>query len=148
MCTPSMPGADWSTKPVNGTWTPTERDTDAERQAKFQANLAANQKKLAEGGTLLTGSSADKSPFANNPFSVAARTTLRENSFQAMRADADQAKLAAWDRQGAKAAQAPGRRAAAGGAGGGPTTLLTGGTAADALSVKRTRAGMPSLLGA
>lgn len=147
MCTPTQPGGDWATKPVNGTWTPTERWTDEERQARFQEAYAANQKKLDEGGTLLTGSSADKSPFANNPFSVAARKTNREASFQAMRADADQEKLAAWDRQGAKAAQAPGRRASTGGAGG-PSTLLTGGTAADALSVKRTRAGLPSLLGA
>lgn len=139
MCTP--------TAAVNGTWTPTERWTDEERQARFQEAYAANQKKLDEGGTLLTGSSADKSPFANNPFSVAARKTNREASFQAMRADADQAKLAAWDRQGAKTAQAPGRRGVDASLAGGPSSLLTGGTASDALTAKKPRTGQPSLLG-
>lgn len=137
-----------STPAVNGTWTPTERMTDEQRQARFQANLAANNQTAASGGSLLTGSSADRSPFANNPFSAAARTTMQENVVQNQRADADQRKLAAWDRQGAKSAQAPGRagvNAAVGG--GGPSSLITGGTASDALAAKKPRTGQPSLLG-
>lgn len=76
---------------------------------------------------------------------IVAGIDVRRNQQQAA---ADAADLASLPRQEGKVAQAPGRRAATGGSGGGgPTTLLTGGTAADALSTKRTRAGLPSLLG-
>jgi hypothetical protein len=146
MCTPSGPGALPPPSPaVNGTWTPAVAYTEAER--------AANRKRLT-AENLQSDQSAmgiNETMYAGNPDAFASSSghmgeTILNNRREAqVRADA--AHLASIPRQEGKAAQAPGRRAPGAANGGGPTTLLTGGTAADALSVKRTRAGVPSLLG-
>jgi hypothetical protein len=134
------------TAPVNGTWTPTQRLTPEQQAELRRQNVEAAEQRKAETGTLHTGSSSDRSPFSNIPVSVGGRETTRQTLVHNARADADQRQLAAWDRQGAKTAQAPAKAANAAG-GGGPSTLLTGGTAADALSAKKPRTAASSLLG-
>ncbi len=112
----------------------TEEEKAAERQrAADRAAAAADP-----NGNVMDRQKAQRSS------NLVASVAINQNRMQAA---ADAADLASLPRQEGKAAQAPGRRAAPGGTVGGPTTLLTGGTAADALSVKRTRAGLPSLLG-
>lgn len=123
--------------------------TDEQYRQKVDQRRTAAQASIDAGGA---APGMDERSTPTRPVSGAMMSAMRatsvERSRQNQQAAADAGYLATAGRQDAKAPGTPAAgRAGQTSGGAGYSTLLTGGTASNALTAKKPRSGVPSLLG-